>query len=235
MRGMVSCPEPLAADAGAEVLRRGGNAADAAVAAAFVQGVVNPLMCGIGGVATIIAHTARTGRTLSIRAKGVAGSQARPDLYLADVLGDPAAAIGATARIRGDRNCMGYESVMVPGFVRGVAELAVWCGSGRLGWPDLLEPATRLAVDGFEVYPYVERPRCALPRRKPARASTFAMGAPTERANGCYRRSTLAHWSGWPPQGRTTFTKGRSRRRSRRTLPRMAGSSYQKIYVDTAR
>ncbi|MGH7128297.1 MAG: gamma-glutamyltransferase, partial [Planctomycetaceae bacterium] len=46
---MIVCPEPLAAQAGQEIFAAGGNAVDAAVAAAFVQGVTNPLLCGIGG------------------------------------------------------------------------------------------------------------------------------------------------------------------------------------------
>ena len=49
MKGMVVCPEPLAAEAGAWALRKGGNAFDAAIAGAFAQGVVDPVMCGIGG------------------------------------------------------------------------------------------------------------------------------------------------------------------------------------------
>jgi gamma-glutamyltranspeptidase/glutathione hydrolase len=148
---MVVCPEPLAAEAGAEILRRGGNAADAAVAAAFAQGVVDPIMCGIGGVATIIAHTAPTGRTITIQAKGVAGALARPDVYLSDVIAGQNVPIGETVRVRGDRNCMGYESVIVPGFVRGMAELDAWCGSGRVTWAELLAPAARLARQGFAV------------------------------------------------------------------------------------
>ena len=48
-KGMISAPQPEAVDAGADILNLGGNAIDAAIACAFVQGVVDPLMCGIGG------------------------------------------------------------------------------------------------------------------------------------------------------------------------------------------
>src|SRR5215217_103338 len=51
-RGMVVAPQPEAAEAGVEVMRAGGNAVDAAIAAAFVQTVVDPLMCGIAGFGT---------------------------------------------------------------------------------------------------------------------------------------------------------------------------------------
>ncbi len=49
MSGMVVAPEPLAAEEGVKVLKAGGNAIDAAVTAAFVQAIVNPHACGIGG------------------------------------------------------------------------------------------------------------------------------------------------------------------------------------------
>jgi gamma-glutamyltranspeptidase/glutathione hydrolase len=48
-RGMISAPQPEAVDAGADIFALGGNAVDAAIACAFVQGVVDPLMCGIAG------------------------------------------------------------------------------------------------------------------------------------------------------------------------------------------
>lgn len=53
---MIVAPQPEAVEAGAEVLRAEGTAADAAIAAALVQGVVDPLMCGIGGFALLQAH-----------------------------------------------------------------------------------------------------------------------------------------------------------------------------------
>ena len=55
---MVVCPQPQAAEAGREVLRAGGNAVDAAVASAFVQGVVDPMMCGIGGSGVMLVYLA---------------------------------------------------------------------------------------------------------------------------------------------------------------------------------
>ena len=60
---MIVCPQPAAAEAGAEVLREGGNAVDAAVTAALVQGVVDPHMCGIGGGGVMTVHLAASGRT----------------------------------------------------------------------------------------------------------------------------------------------------------------------------
>lgn len=153
MSGMVVCPEPLAADAGAEVLRSGGNAMDAAFAAAVAQGVCDPMMCGIGGVGVLTGYRASTNEALCIRFHGVVGSRARPDVFAADIL---EMRPGETPQVRGHRNSMGYESVVVPGFVRGMAEgLRRW-RSGRVDLAGLLAPSVRLTRGGFEVYPYLE-------------------------------------------------------------------------------
>ena len=62
--GMVVCAEPPAAEAGAEILRLGGNAMDAAVAASFAQGVTNPMLCGIGGKGVMTVYQAETGELI---------------------------------------------------------------------------------------------------------------------------------------------------------------------------
>jgi len=152
---MVVCAEPPAAEAGAEILRRGGNAMDAAVAASFAQGVTNPMLCGIGGKGVLTAFWSGTGEMTNLRFWGEAGSRAYPDVYLSDYLGQEGAV--TWYRVRGDRNWTGYESIMVPGFVLGAYEGWRRFGSRRLAWGDLLEPAIRLARDGFEVYPYLYR------------------------------------------------------------------------------
>ena len=64
--GLVTAMHPLAAEAGAEILQQGGNAADAAVAAAFAVGVVEPFMSGLGGAAYVVTYDATTGKTLTL-------------------------------------------------------------------------------------------------------------------------------------------------------------------------
>ncbi|HSJ52141.1 MAG TPA: gamma-glutamyltransferase, partial [Anaerolineae bacterium] len=152
---MVVCAEPLAAEAGAAMLRRGGNAMDAAVAASFAQGVTNPMLCGIGGKGVMTVYHAATGEMSGIRFWGEAGSKAHAALFAADYAGQEGAVTGYV--VKGDRNCLGYESIMVPGFVQGIYEGWQRFRSRRLAWGDLLEPAVRLARDGFEVYPYLYR------------------------------------------------------------------------------
>ena len=84
---MVVCAEPLAAQVGGEILRRGGNAMDAAVATAFAQGVTDPIMCGVGGKGVMTIYWAQTGQMNNIRFWGKAGAKALPDVYASGLSG----------------------------------------------------------------------------------------------------------------------------------------------------
>src|ERR1044071_5642661 len=64
--GMVSAKHPLSAEVGAEILRAGGNAVDAAVATAFAEGVVNPAMTGVGGGGNMVVYLAERNETVAI-------------------------------------------------------------------------------------------------------------------------------------------------------------------------
>src|SRR2546425_12942549 len=79
--GVIACVESLAAEAGAEMLRPGGNATDAAIATAFAQGVVDPIYCGIAGGFHGIFHDAVRGVTQVVMAGGRAPLAARPDMW----------------------------------------------------------------------------------------------------------------------------------------------------------
>jgi gamma-glutamyltranspeptidase/glutathione hydrolase len=135
--GVVASIESLAAEAGASVLRAGGNAADAAVAAAFAQCVVNPIHCGVAGSFHGLFWDPGQARATVISSGGHAPAAAEPGT--------------------GGSALLGYRASTVPGFVRGAAEAHRRFGSGRLRWADLLAPAIRLAGEGFEVYPYLYR------------------------------------------------------------------------------
>jgi gamma-glutamyltranspeptidase/glutathione hydrolase len=149
--GVVACVERLAADAGAAILRAGGNAADAAVAVAFAQGVVDPIYCGIAGGFHGLFHDRASGRTQVVSAGGRAPLAAREDMWR------PKDRWGAMWTVEGNRNRLGYQASMTPGFVRGAHEAFARFGSGRVGWRQLIEPAIALAGEGFEVYPYLYR------------------------------------------------------------------------------
>jgi gamma-glutamyltranspeptidase / glutathione hydrolase len=150
---LVICPEIHAAKAGHDVFAQGGNAVDAAVCAAFVQGVTNHLLCGIGGTISIYLYVGGARRELYLNGEEAMGSGQVPASWAGELLPGRAEASGRY-RLRSRSNDVGYQAIMVPGFVRGCWVAHRDYGSGRISWDRLLEPAVRLAADGFEVPPY---------------------------------------------------------------------------------
>lgn len=155
MPSMVVCAEPRGAQTGLEILRRGGNAVDAAIAAGFAEGASNPIMSGIGGSGTMMLHLAATGEQVALDFWGVCGSGGDLKALADSYLGQDGAC--TKYRVRDRTTEAGHSASLVPGFVRGAHTAWQRFGSGRLAWGDLLEPAIRIARDGFEVYPYVYR------------------------------------------------------------------------------
>ena len=139
--GVVTTSEPLAARIGAQVLREGGNAIDAAAAVQFALTVVEPQSSGIGGGGFMMLYLAETGETLVLDSRETAPAAATPDLFA-----DPTAPDKAIAWPL--RSTSG-SAVGVPGTVLGVATaLERW---GTIDLPRALAPAIRLARDGFLV------------------------------------------------------------------------------------
>jgi gamma-glutamyltranspeptidase/glutathione hydrolase len=130
-RGMVATSQPTATLAGQQILQRGGNAVDAAIAAAAVLGVTEPMSTGIGGDAFAIVH--RDGESVGLDAAGPA----------------PADADATTPAASGPR------SVNVPGAVAGWAALSQ--RFGRLGLDACLAPAIDIAKNGFAVATHTAR------------------------------------------------------------------------------
>jgi gamma-glutamyltranspeptidase / glutathione hydrolase len=149
--GVVAAVESLAADVGGDVLRAGGNAADAAIATAFAQGVVDPIYCGIGGTFVGLFYDAAVGRAQIVSGGGRAPRKARAGMW--QITGQ----WGAMWIVEGDRNRLGYEASTVPGFVRGAADAFHRFGSGRISWERIIAPSVALAEEGFAVYPYLYR------------------------------------------------------------------------------
>ena len=133
--GMVATSQPLAAEAGIEVLHAGGNAFDAAVATAAAINVVEPEATGMGGDMFVIAWLAKEHRLVALDASGRAPQAATAEHYRK--------AFGANMPEDG------IQSAVVPGAVDGWATLL---GKyGRLGFREVLAPAIRLADQGFPV------------------------------------------------------------------------------------
>ena len=133
---MVVAQEPLAADVGAAVLQSGGNAIDAAVAVGFALAVTHPSAGNIGGGGFMLARFA-DGRTTFIDFREKAPLAASRNMYL-----------DANGKVTMDSQ-LGWRASGVPGSVRGF-ELA-HKKYGHKSWAELLEPAIRLAADGFPV------------------------------------------------------------------------------------
>ena len=151
MRGMVVAPQPEAAEAGADVLAAGGNAIDAAVAAAFVQGVADPLMCGIGGFGSMHVHMPGRGVHDILEFYARAPLAARPDMWASKLQGQTRD--GFAFLLDGGVSEFGHLAVCTPGSVRGYA--TALDRYGTLDWADAMAPAIALARRGVLVRPHM--------------------------------------------------------------------------------
>ncbi|HYL73119.1 MAG TPA: gamma-glutamyltransferase [Bryobacteraceae bacterium] len=135
---MVVAQEPLAADVGVAVLKAGGNAVDAAVAVGFALAVTHPTAGNIGGGGFMLVRMA-DGRTAFVDFREKAPAKSTRNMYL-----------GPDGKVTKD-SLVGWRASGVPGSVRGF-ELA-HKKFGHKAWAELVEPAVKLASDGFPV-PY---------------------------------------------------------------------------------
>lgn len=133
--GIAATSQILASQAGAEMLARGGTAADAAIAANAVLGVVEPMMDGIGGDLFSLYYDATSGTLYGLNASGWAPKRMTIEFLQAK---------GHKAMPRN-----GIDSVTVPGCVAGWA--AIHKRFGKLAWKDLFGPAIHYAREGFPV------------------------------------------------------------------------------------
>ncbi|MCS7186248.1 MAG: gamma-glutamyltransferase [Armatimonadetes bacterium] len=147
MGGLVVAPQVLAVEEGVKVLRQGGNAADAVVTAALVQGVIDPQMCGVGGFGVALIYEAKTKQVKCLAFHARAGSKATPEMWADKVIREAPDGFGFF--LKGAVNDVGAQSVGVPGTVAGLHELL-----GRYGtwsWEQVFQPAIRIASEGFIV------------------------------------------------------------------------------------
>ena len=137
---MVSAANPLAVEAGLQMLRAGGSAADAAIAVQLVLNLVEPQSSGLGGGAFVLHWDAAGKQLKSYDGRETAPAAAKPDRFL----------VSNRPMKFGDA-IFGGASVGVPGTLRLLEDLHR--AHGRLAWAQLFEPAIRLAEEGFRVSP----------------------------------------------------------------------------------
>lgn len=136
---MAASQHPLASAIGAEIMKKGGNAVDAAIAVGFALAVVYPEAGNIGGGGFMVIRLS-DGRTASIDYREMAPAAATRDIYL-DKDGNPIQGEGGSV--------IGYRAAGVPGTVAGFELAFRRYGSGKVTWSELVEPARKLAAEGF--------------------------------------------------------------------------------------
>ena len=153
-QGVVAVANPYGAEAGAQVLEKGGNAIDAAVAIAYALNVVEPQSAGIGGGGFMMIHHAASGRTFYIDSREKAPAGATRDMFVGV----------ANASLQG-------VAVGVPGMVAGTAlALQRW---GSMPLAQVVQPAIKLADDGFKATARYAAVSCNSRSRNSPEAAAF--------------------------------------------------------------
>ncbi len=194
--GAVASAEAAATEAGLEILRAGGNAADAAVATALALAVVHPEAGNLGGGGFAVLRLG--GRLESLDFRETAPARARPDMYL-----------DADGRPRPEASQVGPLAAGVPGSPAGLWELHR--RHGALPWAQVVEPARRLAADGFRVSARLHRAlaeKTELLARFPETARVWLPGGAPPPAGSRMRlpelAATLAAYAERGPEALTT-------------------------------
>jgi len=139
--GVVASTNEVASEVGVDIMKRGGNAVDAAIAIAFALAVTHPAAGNLGGGGFMMIRL-KDGRSTAIDYREMAPAAATRNIYL-DKNGNVISGEGGSIE--------GYRAAGVPGTVRGMELALTKYGSGKLTWTELIEPARRLAANGFTV------------------------------------------------------------------------------------
>ena len=151
-KGVVVTQNCRAAEVGADILRKGGNAIDAAVATGMAIGAVEPWMSGIGGVGFMTIWSAKERRAWTIDYGPISASKLDPTAY--KIVGPGPANPFAWPDILEQRNEVGYHSIAVPGMVAGLGKALERFGT--IKWKDALAPGVALAERGMELDWYMQ-------------------------------------------------------------------------------
>jgi gamma-glutamyltranspeptidase/glutathione hydrolase len=207
--GMIASGHPLASEAGLRVLKSGGNAVDAAIAVWAVQGLVEPMMTGIGGDLFILIYLAKTGEVRFINGTGPAPMAATIDFY----------------RAKGGIPSDGPLSVSVPGAL-GAAEMAV-NQFGRKKLSEVLAPAVEIAEQGFPVTEHLsnslENNREKLARFSATTRIWFRGGQPLRMGDRVIQKDLAETLRQVGSGGSAAFYQGRIARATVKTLEAQGG------------
>jgi gamma-glutamyltranspeptidase/glutathione hydrolase len=178
--GIVAAENPLAAQAGAQILAKGGTAIDAAVATNAVMGVVEPMMNGLGGDLFVIVYDAKSGKAYGLNASGWA----------------PKALTREYLQSKGDSSMPGHgiDSVTVPGSVDGWSKLLA--RFGHMNLQQLLAPAIHYAREGFPVAEWDAdywSNNADFVRANPSAAQLYLPNGHAPKAGDLFRNPELAH------------------------------------------
>lgn len=141
-KGMVAAANPLAVQAGLEILEKGGSAVDAAIAVQTVLGLVEPQSSGLGGGAFMVVYDPKTAKVWNYNGRETAPANVTPELFLDPGTGEPLRYFAGIASGR---------STGVPGVM--VMLHKAHEDNGTLDWASPMEPAIKLAEEGFAVSP----------------------------------------------------------------------------------
>jgi gamma-glutamyltranspeptidase / glutathione hydrolase len=218
--GIVAAESPLAAQAGVQMLERGGNAVDAAVAANAMMGLVAPMSNGIGGDLFAIVYEAKTGKLYGLNASGWA----------------PAGLTIEFLKKQGfqDMPARGVDSVTVPGAVDGWQKLLDRFGKKKFS--DVLAPAIRAAEDGFPVTEWTSglwTGNADFLRGNEAAAQTYLPDSHAPSVGQIFRNPDLAHSLRLIAQGgRDAFYKGELAKKIVETSRRHGGTHAEKDFAE---
>ena len=197
LRGVVATSQPLAANAGLDILKKGGNAIDAAVATAAVLTLVEPNSTSLGGDAFIMIYIAAEDKLVGINASGRAPYSMTLD------------ALNVKLDKHGMDRISGIYSVSVPGAVDGWFEVLEEYGTMTMA--EVLEPAIYYAENGFPVSPIIAGAWRGLERNQEpsTRAALLIDGERAPRAGDVFHNPDLAHsFRLLAEHGRDAFYKG---------------------------
>nr|WP_231118233.1 gamma-glutamyltransferase [Lysobacter silvisoli] len=179
---VVASAHELSTQAGLDILRQGGNAFDAAIAVSATLSVVEPISSGIGGGGFFLLHEAKSGRDVFVDARETAPAAATPAAYL-----------DKNGELDRDRATNGPWSAGIPGLPAALVHLAE--RYGKLPLRTSLQPAIRIARDGFSVYARLEKgygSRREVMERYPGTRAVFLADGTPPKAGETLKQPDLA-------------------------------------------